>query len=424
MTFHRLLDRSTPESHYVVKSILMAGETQMEGTKHLVNKKIYALSITMLSVGSCVLVFYLNLLIPFRVALIVSIFIFAAALIFFGRKPRKFKGTFSGKMSIVISARDEEAVIEKTIRDLEKNDYPDFEIIIVNDGSADSTGDILIKLSKAFSNISIIDVPVNEKHGKVRALNMASRIVKGELMMILDADTQVDEHYLSLAVKPFSDASIGAVQTGKRIFNLKSLVPAIYDGDFAVTNIMMEYIISPRSFGSGFTIRTKYIKDIFPLQDSISDDQQMSNIIAKKGIKGVFNPTVVLYESAPLNFKTLLKQRRRWFLGSFTEMIRNNMMGFFWNTFFIFLLDISIISIFTSAFSLLEDLFIFTMLFTLVISIIHRKDFKILNPFTIWMSTFISYMLNVFICNIYIFVSIVKFGKDVKWFKTPREVLK
>lgn len=396
----------------------------MEETEHLVNKKIYALSVAMISVVSSVLVFYLNLLIPFKAALIVAASVFVAALIFFGRKPRKFEGIFSGKMSIVISAKDEESVIERTIRDLEKNDYPDFEIIVVNDGSSDSTGDILWRLSKEFSNISIINVALNEKHGKVRALNMASQIVKGELMMILDADTQIDEQYLSLAVKPFSDASIGAVQTGKRIFNSKSFVPMIYDGDFAMTNLMMEYVISPRSFGSGFTIRTKYIKDIFPLQNSISDDQQMSNIIAKKRIKSVFNPTVVLYESAPLNFKTLFKQRRRWFLGAFTEMMRNNMMGFFWNAFFIFLLDISVISIFTSFFSLLEDLFIFLIFFILIISIIHRKDFKILNPFTIWINTLISYMLSVFVCNIYIFVSIFKFGKDVKWFKTPREALK
>lgn len=366
------------------------------------------------------MLFYLNLLIPVSYSLIFSLSAFIIAFLLFTRRPREFKDNFEGKVSIVIAARNEESVIEKTIINLERSKYKNFEILVINDGSTDSTGEILNKLKERFSNLRVVDIPIEEKHGKVRALNIASRMINGDLMMILDADALVDENYISGAIKPFSDPSIGFVQTGRRVFN-HSFVPEIYDGDFALTNIMMEYVIAPRSFGSGFILRAKYIKDLFPLKDSISDDQQISNLISKKKIKGTFNSTVMLYESAPLSFKTLIKQRKRWFLGSFMEMIRNNMSGFFLNTITVFLADIIIVSLFIGRFSFFNIAFICFLVFIPLILLMHRKKFKIGNILAKWAGSVVSYLVDIMICNASIFLSVVKFGKDVKWFKTPRE---
>lgn len=397
-------------------------KSNQEGDGRL--RKTYAFFAIFLAIVACAILFYVNFLISFEIALILPLCAFVIFLVFGSRKPREFNGNFDGKVSIVIAARNEEAVIEKTIRNLEENEYRNFEILVINDGSTDSTSEILKRLERTFSNLHVIDIPIEEQHGKVKALNMASKMINGDLMMILDADAWVEKDYISRAVKPFANPSIGFSQTGRRIFNYNFdhlLVPMIYDGDFALTNIMMEYFISPRSFGSGFTLRTDHVKDVFPLRNSISDDQQMSNLLSKRKIKGVLNPTVIFYESAPLNFKTLLRQRKRWFLGSFIEMLHNNVSGFFLNTFFIFFADIALISIFVGRFSILAFIVVLLMLFALIMLLIHRKSFRIQNTFLNWIGAMLSYFLDVLICNLSIFLSVVKFGKDLEWFKTPRE---
>ena len=90
-------------------------------------------------------------------------------------------------VSVLVAARNEEAVIADTIRQLQAIDWPEVEIIVVDDGSTDSTPEILGELARAGS-IRYVRKDVNE--GKAMALNDAIPLVRHELMLVVDADAR------------------------------------------------------------------------------------------------------------------------------------------------------------------------------------------------------------------------------------------
>ncbi len=86
------------------------------------------------------------------------------------------------KISIIIPAFNEEGGIEKTIADIRKYLNEDCELIVVNDGSQDNTGQILQKIS----GVKVIDHPVNRGYGA--ALKSGIKKSQGDYVLIIDAD--------------------------------------------------------------------------------------------------------------------------------------------------------------------------------------------------------------------------------------------
>ncbi|MDX2129913.1 MAG: glycosyltransferase [Chloroherpetonaceae bacterium] len=106
------------------------------------------------------------------------------------------------KVSILIPARNEEAVIENCIRSLATLDYPNFEIIALNDHSSDKTGAILDSLSREVNNLTVINglrLPEGWM-GKCWACHQLFIKSSGELLLFTDADTIHHPHSLKRAV--------------------------------------------------------------------------------------------------------------------------------------------------------------------------------------------------------------------------------
>lgn len=97
------------------------------------------------------------------------------------RMPRRFP-----RVSAIIPARDEERTIERTVRAMLAQTYPDLELIVVNDRSVDRTGDILAQ----FPEVIVVngEEPPPGWLGKPWALHQGSARATGELLLFLDAD--------------------------------------------------------------------------------------------------------------------------------------------------------------------------------------------------------------------------------------------
>lgn len=78
--------------------------------------------------------------------------------------------TYTPKVSILIAAHNEEAVIESSLKAAHAIDYPDFEIVVVDDGSTDQTASIVARYRESHG-VRLIRKTVNE--GKAMALNDA-----------------------------------------------------------------------------------------------------------------------------------------------------------------------------------------------------------------------------------------------------------
>ena len=92
------------------------------------------------------------------------------------------------KVSIVIPARDEAHIIERTVRAFLAQDYENFEVIVVDDRSTDGTGDIVRRINDP----RLIVVETAERPagwlGKTWALQQGAERARGELLLFVDAD--------------------------------------------------------------------------------------------------------------------------------------------------------------------------------------------------------------------------------------------
>ncbi|HXH92984.1 MAG TPA: glycosyltransferase, partial [Thermoanaerobaculia bacterium] len=106
-------------------------------------------------------------------------------------------------VSIIIPARDEARVIERTVRAFLAQTYPHFELIVVNDRSADATGAILRSIDD--ERLVVIDgeEPSAGWLGKPWALHQGSRRANGEILLFVDADVIYAPDTLRAAVARF-----------------------------------------------------------------------------------------------------------------------------------------------------------------------------------------------------------------------------
>jgi len=106
-------------------------------------------------------------------------------------------------VSIVIPARDEGRVIERTVRAFLAQDYTNFEVIVVNDRSTDSTGDILRSIHDPRLTIVDSDETPAGWLGKPWALRQGSARARGELLLFVDADLIYAPEAVRAAVAEF-----------------------------------------------------------------------------------------------------------------------------------------------------------------------------------------------------------------------------
>jgi GT2 family glycosyltransferase/sugar lactone lactonase YvrE len=100
------------------------------------------------------------------------------------------------RVSVVVCAYNAAATIDECLTSLERLTYPDYEIIVVNDGSGDRTGEI----GYNHARVRVIDTP---NAGLSAARNVGLAEATGEIVAYTDADTRVDPEWLTFLVQPF-----------------------------------------------------------------------------------------------------------------------------------------------------------------------------------------------------------------------------
>lgn len=117
------------------------------------------------------------------------------------------------RVSVLIAARNEAAVIAARLANLEEQDYPTdrLEVIVASDGSDDGTNDIVRQ--RARPNVRLLSLP---QQGKIAALNAAAAAATGEILVFTDANTVFASDAISAVVRPFADPEVGGVAGDQR----------------------------------------------------------------------------------------------------------------------------------------------------------------------------------------------------------------
>jgi len=212
-------------------------------------------------------------------------------------------------VSILISAYNEEKFIARTIQNKLEQDYSDFEIIIISDGSTDNTDEII----QSFTDPRIKFIRQEPRQGKTAALNRAVSKARGDIIVFSDANSIYENNALKFLISNFADPRVGYV-TGKMIYTNKdsSLISDGCDSYMRYENNIRKYETQFNSIvgvdGGIDAIR----KDLFePLNpDQLPDFAQPLHVI-KKGYRVVYEPAALLREESLTEQSTEYRMRVR-----------------------------------------------------------------------------------------------------------------
>ncbi|MBD1996069.1 glycosyltransferase family 2 protein [Leptolyngbya sp. FACHB-541] len=124
-------------------------------------------------------------------------------------------------VSLLVAAKNEEAVVVPLVKTLCNLDYPDcrYDLWVIDDNSSDRTPILLDHLAEEYPQLRVIHRSASAGGGKSGALNEVYPITKGEIIAVFDADAQVPGDLLRRVLPMFERKKVGAVQVRKAIAN-------------------------------------------------------------------------------------------------------------------------------------------------------------------------------------------------------------
>jgi cellulose synthase/poly-beta-1,6-N-acetylglucosamine synthase-like glycosyltransferase len=141
-------------------------------------------------------------------------------------------------VSCLVAVKNEEEVIERCVASLFASDYPSFEVIVIDDGSTDSTPQLLDRLRDCYPSLRVVTLP--ESVGKKRALTIGVEGASGELFVFSDSDCVLERDAISRVVMAFcAHPELGAVSGHARALNasrnvLTKTQDTWYEGQFSI----------------------------------------------------------------------------------------------------------------------------------------------------------------------------------------------
>ena len=286
---------------------------------------IYTLPYTILSVSSLIEYSLIVALVIFLVVLLLRYFtILIMAYLYINKYTFKKMNGYYPFVSIIVPVYNEEKVIKESVRSLLELNYSNYEIIIVNDGSTDKTGEVAEELvgyrkgRYGEIRISLINKP---NGGKAKALNAGIRYSRAEIVLCMDGDSQLSEDSLILAVRHFANPEIGAVAGNVKVANrgkfYTDLQALEYIEGLNMARSAQSYInlvnIIPGPIG---IFRRAAIEEAgFYSSDTFAEDADLTLKLLANGWKIYYEPNAISYTEAPVKLQQLLKQRYRWTRG-------------------------------------------------------------------------------------------------------------
>ncbi|MFC3744949.1 bifunctional polysaccharide deacetylase/glycosyltransferase family 2 protein [Paractinoplanes deccanensis] len=224
-------------------------------------------------------------------------------------------------VSVIVPAYNEKEGIEAAVRSLAGGDYPDIEVVVVDDGSTDGTAALVERMR--LPNVRVVRVP---NGGKANALNTGVALAKHDLIVTVDGDTIFEPDSIRELVQPFADPQVGAIAGNVKVGNRERMVAAWqhieYVIGFNLDRRLYEVLgCMPTVPGAIGAFRREALAQVGGVSDeTLAEDTDVTIALLRAGWKVVYAENAKAWTEAPATLEQLYRQRYRWSYGTMQAM--------------------------------------------------------------------------------------------------------
>jgi peptidoglycan/xylan/chitin deacetylase (PgdA/CDA1 family)/GT2 family glycosyltransferase len=220
-------------------------------------------------------------------------------------------------VSIVVPAYNERVGIEACVRSLVACDYPQFEVIVVDDGSSDDTAALVEGLG-----LPGVRVIRQDNAGKPAALNAGIAAAHHDVLVLVDGDTVFEPSTLRELVAPLADPAVGAASGNAKVGNRHGLIGRWqhieYVIGFNLDRRMFDILqCMPTVPGAVGAFRRQALAQVGGVSDdTLAEDTDLTMALCRSGWRVVYTPQARAWTEAPASLGQLWRQRYRWCYGT------------------------------------------------------------------------------------------------------------
>ncbi len=234
------------------------------------------------------------------------------------------------KITILIPAHNEERSIKATVESCLRQTRPADQVLVINDGSTDRTGEILATFA---DQIEVVTIPVatgNKSYAQEHGL----KFVTGDVFIATDADTIMDKHFVERIEPHFNEAKVTAVAGYvKSIKN--NWLTACREIDYVIgqdlhkvaqANINFLFVIP----GCAGAFRTEKFKRLVKFEhDTLTEDLDFTYKMHTEYSTINYEKRAYVYTQDPFTLYAYINQIRRWYSGGWQNLKKHfgNVIG-------------------------------------------------------------------------------------------------
>ncbi len=228
---------------------------------------------------------------------------------------------YQPRVAVLVPAYNEEKVIARTIRSVMMSNYKNLRIVVIDDGSSDSTYETALKAYPEQIASGRLTVLTKPNGGKADALNYALEHIDEEIYVGIDADGVIAHDAISNLVCHFANPRIGAVAGNAKVGNRVNLWTRwqaleyitsqnferraldLFDVVMVVPGAIGAWRTSGVRAGGGYAV------------DTVAEDADLTMNMLEQGYSVIYEDRALAFTEAPVNMDGLMRQRFRWSFG-------------------------------------------------------------------------------------------------------------
>lgn len=222
------------------------------------------------------------------------------------------------RVTVLIAAHNEAAHIRDTLDSMCALNYPNYEVVVINDGSRDET---LAILEEYMHSHGVRVITKKQNQGKAIALNDALMCTTGEILLCTDADADIEPDALRYMIPHFTNARLAAVAGNPRVKNAENFLCRLQALEYSTIIGMIRR--SQRVWGrimtfSGaiFCVRKNCVFRVGMFDTRApTEDIDLTWKLQKNFFDVFFEPRAVCWIETPSTYVSFIAQRLRWAKG-------------------------------------------------------------------------------------------------------------